>query len=124
MGACALRVGACDDSKTPPFMGAILLHPHHRSEDHRAAARALLDELLERGADVVLEGLGLAGSLLLFVLVLQQLLHHRQGRRLGLRLEQQRQIMESAFIQMEIAQSKLKQQQSALDGMLAQSSSK
>ena len=35
------------------------------------------------------------------------------------RLVQQREIMESAFIQMEMVQSKLKQQQSSLDGMLA-----
>lgn len=39
------------------------------------------------------------------------------------RLVQQREIMESAFIQMELVQSKLKQQQSSLDGMLAQSKS-
>lgn len=37
------------------------------------------------------------------------------------RLEQQRALLESAFIQMENAQSQLKQQQSALDGMMAQS---
>lgn len=36
------------------------------------------------------------------------------------RLEQQRALMESAFIQMETAQSKIKQQQSAIDGMFAQ----
>jgi flagellar hook-associated protein 2 len=40
------------------------------------------------------------------------------------RLEQQRAVMESAFIQMETAQSKIKQQQSALDGMIAQQTSK
>ncbi|WP_414663086.1 flagellar filament capping protein FliD [Horticoccus sp. 23ND18S-11] len=38
-------------------------------------------------------------------------------------LAQQRSLLESAFIQMENAQSKIKQQQSALDGMLAKSSS-
>ncbi len=39
------------------------------------------------------------------------------------RLEQQRAIMESAFIRMETAQQKLKQQQSSLESMLAKSSS-
>lgn len=39
------------------------------------------------------------------------------------RLEQQRAVMESAFIQMEIAQSKLKSQQSALDNAFGQKSS-
>ncbi len=38
------------------------------------------------------------------------------------RLEQQRTVMESAFIHMESVQQKLKQQQSSLDGMLARSS--
>jgi flagellar hook-associated protein 2 len=37
------------------------------------------------------------------------------------RLEQQRSLLESAFIQMENAQSKIQQQQSALNGMFAQS---
>ena len=39
------------------------------------------------------------------------------------RLVQQRELMESAFIQMENAQAKLKQQQSSLDSMFAQTSS-
>jgi flagellar hook-associated protein 2 len=39
------------------------------------------------------------------------------------RLEQQRSIMESAFINMETAQSKIKQQQTAIDGMFASLSS-
>ncbi|MES2695202.1 MAG: flagellar filament capping protein FliD [Verrucomicrobiota bacterium] len=39
------------------------------------------------------------------------------------RLKQQREVMESAFISMEMAQSKIKQQQSALDGMISSFSS-
>ncbi len=39
------------------------------------------------------------------------------------RLKQQREVMESAFINMELAQSKIKQQQSAISGMIAQSNS-